>query len=175
MIRPSFVIATVVAVGLTGGCRGPAPEELPHLIAVEGCLTASDGQLVLTRLTPAGNGPEADRQGTVAPAGAPGALPPQQMTEMFILTGLEDELRPHVGQQVRVRGEATPPEVGVVQQRELPTGPATGDSPRGQPVDPAAEGEEPRVSTMHKTRFATTDLLVRAVTPLNVPCEVPEP
>jgi hypothetical protein len=169
MYRRGFIVTAAVAVGLTIGCRGPNPDDLPQMVGVEGCLTAAEGDLVLTRLTSAA--PRGAEGG--APAAEGGTLPAQQSTEMFILKGMEDELRPHVGQQVRVRGEAHPPEVGVVRQHEtaVPSG-ATGGAAEPGAVGTAGGGE-PQVTTMQKTRFATTDLQVRAVTPLNRPCVVP--
>jgi hypothetical protein len=165
------MMAAVVALGLTTGCRRSADSGTPRLISAEGCLTAGDGGLMLTRLTSAGDGGPA----TVEPPPAGTAVPPQQSTEVFVLNGMENELRPHVGQQIRVSGEAPRQDVAIVQQQEPPaaaTG-STGTAPAGSAVGTGGTGVEPKVSTTQKTRFATTELLVRAVTPLDKPCAAP--
>jgi len=168
MNRPGFVVTAVVVTALSWSCRGPNPDELPEMLGVEGCVTASGNDLVLTRLTSSGGGPQTDQTDTRPSTGLPAA----QATQMFTLKGMEDELRPHVGQQVRVRGEAQAPEVAVLRQHETsaPTGAA------GAAQAPGAEGAagvQPQVTTMQKTRFESTELVVRAVTPLNRPCVAP--
>ena len=165
------MIAAVVALGLTTACSRSDEDGTPKLISAEGCLTAGEGGLVLTRLTSAGDGGPA----TVEPPTSGTAVPPQQSTEMFVLNGMENELRPHVGRQVRVSGEAPRQDVVVVQQQEPPSA-ATGTggaTPAGSAVGTSGADVEPKVSTTQKTRFATTDLLVRAVTPLDKPCAAP--
>jgi hypothetical protein len=166
MNRPGFVMTAVVVTGLTVGCGGPDPGELPEMIGVEGCLTAAGDELVLTRLTPAAGGPSTDQPDTGTATG----LPAQQATEMFTLKGMEEELRPHVGQQVRVRGEADAPDVAVVRQHQTPA-PA---GAAGAAQSPTADGSagQPQVTTMQKTRLERTELVVRTVTPLNRACEV---
>lgn len=166
MNRPRFVITAVVATAFSAACRGPNPDELPDMVGVEGCLTASGDELVLTRLTPAAPGPQADQDG----AATGGPLPAQQATQMFTLTGMEDELRPHIGREVRVRGEAQTPEVAVLRQHQLP-------APTGTAAPPASGAQDTtdgaQVTTMRQTRLETTELTVRSVTPLNRNCQVP--
>jgi hypothetical protein len=166
MNRPGFVVTAVVVTALSWSCRGPNPDELPEMVGVEGCLTASGDDLVLTRLTSSGNGSQTNQPDTGTTTG----LPAPQATQMFTLKGMEDELRPHVGRQVRVRGEAHAPEVAVLRQREspAPAGPA-GTTPSADANGSA--GNQAQVTTMQKTRFEATELTVRAVTPLNRSCE----
>jgi hypothetical protein len=146
-------LAGLAIVGLTStACdRGPGP--LPDMLRVEGCLTAEGDELVLTQLTPAG-----DVERTAAEE-----VPRAQATELYRLIGNDDELRPHVGQRVRVVGEAESPDVAIVRKKS-PAGPAQGGTD-GQVAD-----ADPRVSTMQKIRFEATDLEVRTVTALNEPC-----
>jgi hypothetical protein len=168
MNRPGFVIAAVVVTSLSWSCRGPSPDELPGMLGVEGCLTASGDDLVLTRLTSSAEGSQTNPPDTGTATG----LPAPQATQMFTLTGMEDELRPHVGQQVRVRGEAHAPEVAVLRQHEGSA--ATGTPGTATPSGAASEaGGQAQVTTMQKTRFESTELMVRAVTSLNRPCVAP--
>lgn len=151
---------------LATGCRGADPQGSAKMITTEGCLTAGSGGYVLTRLSPArGSGPA-----TVESPGG-GAPPPSQATEVFMLEGMDDELRPHVGSQVKVSGEAPAREV-VVARDETPAAP-TGTAGSGVPAASGTGGLQPRVSTSERTRFETADLVVRSVTPLNQPCAAP--
>lgn len=132
----------------------------PQVVRVQGCLTAADGDMVLTQLTPMAAEPDAERSATTD------SVPRPQATEMYRLVGGEDELRPRVGQQVRVVGEADPPEVAIVRQTTPPA------EPRGATADDVAEagGDTPTVSTTRQLRLEATELRVMTVTPLNRPC-----
>ena len=168
--RHTFLASAIVmAIAVAGGCSRGATEGTRQ-VTEEGCLTAGQGGLVLTRLTPA------DKQGTPLD-GPPGTAAADQATELYVLKGLESELRPHVGQQVRVSGDVTAPAVAVVEQREpaAPVGTSgTASAPgAGSPQSPAGSGIEPRVSTTQNTRLATTEMQVRSVTPLNTQCAAP--
>lgn len=162
MSRGHLIAATALGAIVLTGCRGTGPEGTPRMLTVDGCLTAGNGGLVLTRLTPAG--------GTASAVVEPGttAPPPQQATEIYALQGMDDQLRPNVGRQVRVSGEAPPQRVAVVREQ---TPAATAGSGAAQPS--GTSGVEPRVSTTERTRFETTELRVRTVTALNEPCAAP--
>jgi hypothetical protein len=115
----------------------------PVPVTETGCLTARGGQFVLTDL---------DR----------GASDPT--TETYQLIGNEEELRQHVGKQVRVNGEAEPPKVATVQE-STPT-----------PPDSAARGTTgmgetgPKVSTQAETRLEVRKLTVSSVQPTGESC-----
>jgi hypothetical protein len=153
MRRTGVLSVVAMAMAFSLGCRGPNPDELPQMVGVTGCLTANEDQLVLTRLTP-----ESDA--------ATNTVPPPQQTEMFMLRGMEEDLRPLAGQEVRVRGESLPPDEALVR---LPRTPVTSDAA----ADRAADTSEdvPQVRTVEQTRFTVSELEVRAVTPLNRECQ----
>jgi hypothetical protein len=133
----------------------------PQVVRVQGCLTAADDDMVLTQLTEMSAEPVGGQSATTD------SVPPPQATKMYRLVGAEDELRPHVGQQVRVVGEADPPKVGIVRQ----TTPAA--EPRAASADDVDEagGDRPMVSTTRQLRLEVTELRVMTVTPLNRPCD----
>jgi hypothetical protein len=107
-----------------------------------GCLTAKGDQFVLTDL-------EADG-GTAA-------------TETFQLIGNEDELRQHVGKQVRVGGKAEPAEVAEVRESTPPP------SDKQQPTGTAGSAD-PSVSTETRTRVEVRKLTVSLVEPTGATC-----
>lgn len=152
MIRAS--IAAVAAAAALVGCgdrgdrRGDTnraeektAEVRPTTVTETGCLTARGDRFVLTDLE----------------RGAGEAT-----TETFQLTGSEEQLRPHVGKQVRVNGEAEAPKVAVVQEST----PA--------PAEPRAEGTaggaEPKVRTQAETRMEVRTLKVSTVEPTGASC-----
>lgn len=113
-------------------------------ITETGCLTASGDRYVLAALESAG----------------PAA------TELYQLVGLEDELRPHVGREVRVNGMAEPAEVATVRESssaEAPTA-TTGE-----------QGAQPQVRTDAETRLETRRMRVTAVTPTGDECATNTP
>jgi hypothetical protein len=87
---------------------------------------------------------------------------------VFALKGMEDRLRPYVGRQVRISGEAPEQDLTVVRE-ETPPAPAA--PPQSAP---APGGTGPTVSTTEATRIRTTELQVRAVTPLEASCTAPQ-
>jgi hypothetical protein len=106
-------------------------------MTVDGCLTANGDRFVLTQLE----------------KGAGGAVP---ATETYRLVGMEEQLRPLVGQHVEVMGTAEPEQV--VDIRESTATPAAGaEQPRG------TTGAEPQVSTTQSTQLAVSDLRVSSV------------
>ena len=143
-----------ICVGLVG-CRGAnrdetganKPEEektaevRPAIVTETGCLTARGDQFVLTDLE-RGEG--------------------QATTETFQLIGSDDQLRSHVGKQVRVNGEAEAPKVAVVQQSTPPAPQPTAQGTAG--------GAEPKVSTQEQTRVEVRKLKVASVEPTGESC-----
>jgi hypothetical protein len=164
--------AAIVCVAVAAGCGGgnrettderertPAtnnaavetdePTGRPAPISVTGCLTAAEGRFVLTELsgdtkTPGGGG--------------------QPTTETYQLTNADEQLRPHVGKQVRVNGEAEPARVAEVRESS-PAAPATPAGTAGQ----LSATNQPTVSTETRTRLETRRMSVTSVTPTGQDC-----
>ena len=148
-------VAAVCALGLglsiaCGADRNDATEEQKSVegrsrpVEVTGCLTARGDQFVVTDLEREGQAPT---------------------TETYQLIGNEDELRPHVGKQVRIVGEADPQQVAEVREATpaAPAGGTTGTA--GQ-----APGGQPKVSTETSTRMEVAKLRVQSVTPSGATC-----
>ena len=118
-------------------------EVRPTVVTETGCLTARGDQFVLTDLQ-RGEG--------------------QPTTEAFQLIGDGEQLRQHVGKQVRVNGEAEAPKVAVVQE----------SSPA--PAEPAPQGTaggakpEAKVDTQTQTRVEVRKLTVSSVEPTGASC-----
>jgi hypothetical protein len=125
----------------TGEAGDKAAEVRPTPVTETGCLTAREGQFVLTDLE-RGEG--------------------EATTETFQLIGNEEELRRHVGRQVRVNGEAEAPKVAVVQES---TPPPANPSPQG-----TTGGTAPKVSTQAQTRLEVRKLTVSSVQPTGASC-----
>jgi hypothetical protein len=121
---------------------GKTAEVRPATVTQMGCLTARGDQFVLTDLE-RGEG--------------------EATTETFQLIGSDDELRQHVGKQVRVIGEAEASRVAVVQESTPP--PATDAKPQG-----TTGGADPKVSTQSETRVETRKLTVSSVQPTGASC-----
>jgi hypothetical protein len=113
------------------GSNAPA-----RAMTVDGCLTAAGDRFVLTQLDKGVNGAE------------PG-------TESYRLVGMEEQLRPLVGQHVEVTGTAEAEQV--VDIRESSPPPASSEEPRG------TTGATPQVSTVQSTQLAVSDLRVSSV------------
>ena len=138
------IIAGAACVLVAAGCR--TAEDVPAPVVQTGCLTGSEGQFVLTDLDPAG----AEGQ-------------PTGTTETYQLLGNDEELRQHVGTQVRVTGEAVPPAVVETRQSTPPAPP--------EPTATTGEGEpRPQVSTQSQTRVEVSRLRVSSVTPTGDEC-----
>lgn len=161
MHRLHSLSAAVVSVGLAVACGGgdrsvvtdrenttatnaavetEEPTGRPAALMVTGCLTAADGRYVLTELS-------GDRQPT---------------TEAYQLTNADEQLRPHVGKQVRVNGEAEPARVAEVRE-STPSAPA---GTAGQQTT----ANQPAVSTETRTRLETRTMSVTSVTPTGQDC-----
>jgi hypothetical protein len=80
-------------------------------------------------------------------------------TELYELIGTPDDLRPHVGREVLVTGEAEP--AGIAEVRE--TGGAT-------PVGTAGSDAAAQVRTESRVRLETRRLRVVSVTPTGDEC-----
>ncbi len=136
------IIAAVLCAAGTAAC-GRGAEDVAAPIVQTGCLTGSNGEFALTTLE---SGAEAQ---------------PRATTETFQLVGNEDELRQHVGKQVRIAGEAEPP--SIVEARETSPPEPTATSGEGEP--------KPQVSTQAQTRLEVSRLRVTSVTPTGDTCE----
>lgn len=166
----TVALAAAFALGCSNGESTGDARELDNvmdaperLVQVVGCLTAQGEQFVLTdleRAAPPSGGAEASGAAS------------QAATEMYRLEGMRDELRPHVGRQVRVTGEAPPPEVAIVRETSPPRDPrpvagTTGERESGAAATPETQ---PQVSTVATTRLEVTELLVRSVSPTGESC-----
>jgi hypothetical protein len=150
MKRASVVGMFVVCMGVfgCGGDRGRTAGETgdktaevrPAVVTETGCLTARGDQFVLTDLE-RGEG--------------------EATTETYQLIGNHDELRRHVGEQVRVNGEAEAPKVAVVQESTPPAN----ATPQG-----TSGGAEPKVNTQAQTRVETRKLTVTSVEATGASC-----
>jgi hypothetical protein len=116
-------------------------EVRPAAVTEMGCLTARGDQFVLTDLE-RGEG--------------------EATTETFQLVGNDDELRQHVGKQVRVTGEADPPRVAVVQESTPP-------QPEARPQGTTGAAD-PKVRTQSETRVEARKLKVSSVQPTGASC-----
>ena len=105
-----------------------------------GCLTTSGESFVLTDLE-RGDSPS---------------------TEAFRLEGDENELRPHVGQRVRITGDAEPAKVAVVRESTPP-------DPNAQPAGTSG-GQTPNVSTETETQIEVRKLTVASIAPTGQSC-----
>jgi hypothetical protein len=151
--RTTGYIAAAAASAFMLGCAADDASEygrdsgdvLPRLISVVGCVTAESDRFVLTDLESAG-----------AEHGEP-------TTEVYRLSGADAELRPLVGTQVRVTGEAPPPEVAIVREASPVLEPRAPTGTSGTGDEAAAEGAKPQVSTIAETRLEVSELLVRSV------------
>ena len=115
-------------------------------LSVTGCLTSADGRYVLTEL--AGD--------VESPAGS--------TTEAYQLTNADQKLRPHIGKQVRVTGEAEPARVAEVRE-STPSTPAAPAGTAGQETT-----NQPAVSTETRTRLETRRMSVMSVTATGQDC-----
>ena len=137
----------------------------PAPITATGCLTAKGDRFVLTDLQRA-----AETENTAASGAA---------TETYQLIGADDQLRPHVGHQVRVNGEAEPPAVAELRESTpaTPAAGATGTTGQAQSPQPPQNPENaqqgaaaPQVRTETETRMEVAQLRVQSVTPTGSTC-----
>jgi hypothetical protein len=115
-------------------------------LSVTGCLTSADGRYVLTEL--AGD--------VESPAGS--------TTEAYQLTNADQKLRPHIGKQVRVTGEAEPARVAEVRESTPLTPAPAGTAGQQTTTNQAA------VSTETRTRLETRRMSVMSVTATGQDC-----
>jgi hypothetical protein len=185
MKRASVAGVFALCLGLTVACGGNSNEgeiaerepevqgegdARPVPTTQTGCLTAQGDRFVLTALQSgaAGTGARPEGEANRTPGTKP-ATGDHATTESYQLIGNEDELRKHVGQQVRVSGEMDPPKVAEVRESTPPT---SGSQPAGTSgqAEPAKPGE-PQVSATTETRLEVTQLRVQSVTPTGERCE----
>jgi hypothetical protein len=114
----------------------------PRPIIVEGCLTASGNRFVLTELDRGAPGPKVAEQHGERPWAE--AVP---TTEAYRLVGMEEQLRPLVGQRIEITGAAEPEDAA------------------------ATSGADPQVSTLQSTRIEISDLQVRSVNANGEKCQ----
>jgi hypothetical protein len=185
MRRSSAAGILAICLGLTAACGGgnkdadnanatagsdqKTADARPAPITQTGCLTARGDQFVLTDLQ---RGTESGTE--------------QAATQTYQLIGNEDELRQHVGQQVRVNGEAEPAQVAEVRESTPPAaqGGATGTAgqqPQAGGTQPQAgaqsqtgtqsqSGTQPQVTAETETRLEVTKLRVQSLTPTGSSC-----
>jgi hypothetical protein len=134
-----------LCVGLAVGCgrtddadsnaRDEDDIDIAETTTVEetGCLTAAGGRFVLTALESGGATAE---------------------TELYQLVGSDDDLRQHVGKEVRVIGMAEPAQVATVRESSAP-------APTGTSGDAGDRGAE--VRTEAQTRLETRRMRVTSV------------
>ena len=122
----------------------------PTTTTATGCLTANGGKYVLTDLERA-----SDQSASAQPA-----------TETYQLVGSEDQLKPHVGQQVRVNGEAEASRVAEVRESTPASTPGAAGTSGEQPAQP----QQPTVTTETETRMEVATLRVQSVTPTGSSC-----
>jgi hypothetical protein len=137
MKRASMAGVFALCLGLTVACGGNKDEAdiaerdpkvgdrgdgRPMAITETGCLTAQGDRFVLTALESAAAAGTAKPEPGAAGSQKPGqgaaesrSADAQPTTESYQLIGNEDELRPLVGKQVRVSGEADPPKVAAAE------------------------------------------------------------
>jgi hypothetical protein len=169
MNRLHRLSAAVVCVGLAAACGGnkrdttaehenttattdaraesDEPTGRSAALSVTGCLTSASGRYVLTDLSD-------DAQAPGGPA-----------TESYQLTNADEKLRPHVGKQVRVTGEAEPARVAEVRET-TPSVPAAPAGTAGQ----QGTTNQPAVSTETRTRLETRQMSVTSVTATGQDC-----
>lgn len=176
MKRASIVGAMALCAGLAacGGndrseesaAAGGGMEARPAPITVTGCLTASGDRFVLTDLEAGAADPDVAQRREDPPDPA---AKPRPTTEAYQLVGNEDQLRPLVGQQVRVNGEAEPPHVAEVRELTPPAKPGEPTGTAGQEPTAPKPGE-PQVNSMTETRLEVATLRVMSVVPTGDPC-----
>jgi hypothetical protein len=125
--------------------RDDAPGR-PAPVIETGCLTGDGDRFVLTELQSA-----ADASG--------GATAARTTTATYQLIGNEDELRKHVGREVRISGEAPPPQVAELRESTPGTAGTTGE-----------QSGQARVNTATQTRLEVAQLRVQSVTPTGDDC-----
>jgi hypothetical protein len=82
-------------------------------------------------------------------------------TEAFRLEGNESELRPHIGQRIRITGDAEPAKVAVVRESTPPS--------ESAPAGTSGSGE-PTVRTETETRVEVRNLKVASIEPTGQSC-----
>jgi hypothetical protein len=158
-MKTNTILAALLSIGLAAGCADRAGDEdrearhglppeaeraegagTPEAVTVAGCLTEADGKFVLTQLEPAGSG--------------------TPTTETYQVVNLEDQLRRHVGNRVRVYGQADAPRVADLRTVE----------PSGQPAGAQGTTGQAQVDTELRARVETRTLRISTVTSTGTAC-----
>ena len=148
------VLLSILAIAASAAACGQAnrdPDEQRSETEVVGCLTSSGDRFVLTSL---------ERSDTGTTIAAPA-------TESYVLKGKDDELRPHVGKQVRVSGMSDTPSVAIAREAS-PAAPAGSQQPAGTAGQQPGGGAQ--VRTEEQTRLEIAELTVREVQDTGRPC-----
>jgi hypothetical protein len=123
------------------------------LVEVKGCVTASDGQFVLTDLDPAVPSSGKKSSGEAA----------RPTTDAYRLLGMHDALVGLAGQRVDVAGTAAPERVTDLRELSPPEEPRNGDST-------GTAGSGPAVTTSESAHIVVHDLRVESVESLGEAC-----
>ncbi|MGE0450446.1 MAG: hypothetical protein AB7Q29_12805 [Vicinamibacterales bacterium] len=135
----------------------------PTMIVETGCVTAHEGRFVLTDLQPAGTR-------DVEPGGSAAVVAARPTTEAYVLVGAEQDLRQHVGEEVRVTGEAVPDHVVNLENLHPMVHPrATATSGTSASDAHAADGA--RIATGYQLRMEVSEMNVQAVQPTGQACQ----
>jgi len=166
----SLLLLALVALGCDRGEPPKTFEDKPTVagdenltrstpVIVEGCLTASGDRFVLSELDRGKPGPRVAAQQGERPAAEE-----EPTTESYRLVGMDDTLRPLVGQRVEITGASEPEKVVDVRESAPATAPA-GERAAG------TSGSDPQVSTVQTTRLEISDLRVRSVQATGARCD----
>lgn len=160
----SFIIGTCICfLAVSLGCG--QPESRLVTINEEGCVTASGEEFILTDLHPGERREDIEHL-------LPDAPRPTPTTEAYLLIGKDEELRPLVGQRVRVAGQ-----VDAAQTAELRSiSPMVRARPAPQSGEPASEAAPtsgdatPSVATQHQLRMEIHRLQLTSLSPTGDAC-----
>ncbi len=159
----ALVLGASLGIGCGAGDRADAEREDARSAEVDiniadtsplaetGCLTAAGDRFVLTALESGG----------------------ATTTELYQLVGQEEELRKHVGQSVRVTGDAEPAQVAELRENSTAAPVATSGDPnqgQGQARNQNQGQGQPQVQTQSQTRLETRQMRVASVTPTGDDC-----
>jgi hypothetical protein len=155
-LRKALLIGLEVCLLGAVGCGGSAA--VPETLVTEvGCVTGSGNEFILTDLDEAGPGR------------------PRPMTEAFLLSGSDREVKAQVGRRVRATGEADPAKVVNVRVlqpmvRVRPKN-ASGPVDRASATNPEfGKTGEPKVEVGQQLRLEVRRLQVRSVEPTGDEC-----
>jgi hypothetical protein len=154
-LRTAWLLGLAACLLGTAGCGQAAVPET--LVTEVGCLSGSGDEFVLTDLDAIGPGT------------------PRPITEAFLLSGSDRELKAQVGRRVRVTGEADPAKVvnvrvlqPMVRVRRANT--VVVNDRTDAPSPGSGEHLEPKVGVGQQLRLEVRHLQVRSVEPTGDEC-----